>query len=224
MKILALFTAGFLLGSFALGGSAPLGRMLLATGQPDLAAQVFDTPEWRGIAHFRAGYFDVAANDFAEARQFFNLGTAQAFAGEYAAALEAYDIAISQGDARAKANFDVVAAYYAGLAINPDALGLFPKREEGPTAEAEVGEGSGRAAGTGDGVTNTNTMMGLTQLDSRGKLGVRRVFDDQFMAADERWLLQLEDVPGAFMAERILQEHKRRTKLGLSPEPPEDPR
>jgi len=224
MRVLALITLSLLIAVFLIGGTAPLGRALLAVGLAGLAADVFEEPAWRGVAHFQSGDYQMAAQDFAQARAFFNLGNAQAFVGEYAAALEAYDIAIAQGDARAKANFDVVAAYYAGLAISPDALGLFPKRKDGPKMESHVAEGGGRAAGTGDGVTNNNTMLGLAELDSRGQLGVRRVFDDQFMVADERWLLQLEDVPGVFLTERILQEHKRRAKLGLTPDPPEDPR
>lgn len=223
MRLLALLTASLLVTAFALAGMAPLGRVLLALEQPRLAAKVFRSPAWRGVAHFHAGAYDAAAQDFADAGQYFNLGNAQAFAGKYAEALEAYDVAITLGDERAMANFDLIAAHYAGMAIAPETLALFPKRKEGTTAEAEVGEGSARAAGTGDGVTNTNTMLGQTELLSRGKLGVRRVFDDQFMVADDRWLLQLEDVPGAFMAERILQEHKRRRKLGLSPPAPENP-
>ena len=70
-------------------------------------------------------------------------------------------------------------------------------------------------------MNNSNTMMGLAELDSRGRLGVRRIFDDKFMVADERWLEQLSDVPGEFMAARIAQEHKRRAKLGLAPPPAE---
>ncbi|MFN3208008.1 MAG: hypothetical protein ACE369_03235 [Roseovarius sp.] len=224
MRWLVAVTALLLLAGSVLGGTGSLGRLLLAAGQPELAARVFDAPDWRGVARFRAGDYSGAAADFAAAQDMFNLGNAEVFAGRYAAGLEAYDLAIAGGDAQARANFDVVAAFYAGLGIDPEALALFPERKPGATAEAEVGRGDGRAAGTGDGVTNTNTMMGLVELDSRGKLGVRRVFKDYFMVADDRWLLQLEDVPGKFMSERILQEHKRRRKLGLTPPEPEDPR
>ncbi len=129
-----------------------------------------------------------------------------------------------RGHPDARANFDVVAAFYAGLGIDPAALALFPERKEGPQADSFIARGNARAAGTGSEVTNTNTMLGLAELDSRGRLGVRRVFDDKFMVADERWLQQLSDVPGEYMAARILQEHKRRQKLGLSPPEPEDPR
>jgi Ca-activated chloride channel family protein len=224
MRGLAVITAVFLLAGLSLGGAASLGRVLLAVGLPGWAAAVFEAPEWQGVARFRAKEYDAAAAAFAAAGQEYNQGNALAFAGEYAGALEAYDLAIASGDPRARANFDVVAAYYAGLAIDPEALALLPDRKRGPTAESEVGQGDARAASTGDGVSNTSAVLGMAELESRGKLGVRRVFKDYFMVADDRWLLQLEDVPGEFMTERILQEHKRRRKLGLSPPEPEDPR
>jgi Ca-activated chloride channel family protein len=224
MRSLALITAVALALSFWTGGTAPLGRAFLAAGLPGVAAFFFDDPAWRGVAHYRAGRFDLAAADFAQARLDFALGNAEAHRGNYAAALEAYDRAVVAGDPRARANFDLVAAFYAGLGIDPDAFVPFPEREEGPTLESFVGEGDGRAAGTGDAATNTNTMMGLAQLDSRGNLGVRRVFDDAFMVADERWLAQLEDVPGAYLSARIAAEHKRRVAAGLAPPDAEDPR
>lgn len=196
-------------------GSAPFGRIALALGLPGLATSAFEDPGWRGVALYRAGRWSEAASAFRAAGDFYNLGNAEAQAGNYAAALEAYDIAIAAGHPDAQANFDAVASFYAGLVIDPDALALLAKREDGPSAEAETGEGNARAAGSGDEVTNSNTMLGLAELDSRGRLGVSRVFDDAYMVADERWLGQLEDLPGAFLKARIAHEHKRRQKLGL---------
>lgn len=218
-----MITVAALVVAGALGGAAPFGRVLLAAGLPQMAALVLTDPAWQGVAWYRAGDYAQAAQAFQAAGAIYNRGNTEARRGEYAAALEAYDVAIADGDADAQANFDVVAAYYAGLGIDPEALGLFPERKTGPEADSFIARGNARAAGTGSEVTNNNTMLGLAQLDSRGRLGVRRVFDDKFMIADKRWLQQLEDVPGEFMAERILQEHRRRLKLGLSPEPPEDP-
>jgi Ca-activated chloride channel family protein len=223
MRVLALAAAlAFLLAALA-GGAAPFGRVMMALGLPGLAAPLFDDPAWRGVAAYRAGNFDAAAGAFAEAGEPFNLGNAEAHAGRLAAALEAYDIAIARGDAVAQANFDVVAALYASLAIDPEALALFARREDGPVAESHIAEGNARAAGSGSEVTNSNTMLGLAEVDSRGRLGVRRVFDDSFMVADERWLENLQDVPGAFMQARIQHEQKRRAALGLAPPVPEDP-
>lgn len=225
MRILALISVLAMALGFALGGGAPFGRVLMALGLPGIAAKLFVDPGWQGAALYRAGRYDGAVTAFDTGRAFLNLGNAEVRRGNYAAALEAYDIGISQGDAAASANFDVVAAYYAGLGIDPEALGLFPERKQGgPEADSFIARGNARAAGSGSEVTNNNTMLGLAELDSRGRLGVRRVFDDKFMVADERWLEQLSDVPGEFLKARIAQEHKRRDKLGLAPPDPEDPR
>lgn len=224
MRVLALISALSLAVAVFLGGTAPFGRALIALGLPGPAAPLFSTPEWQGVAHYRAGQHVIAADRFAAAKAYFNLGNAEAHRGRHAAALEAFDLAHARGHPDAKANFDVVAAYYAGLGIDPDALALLPERKEGPTEESFVARGDGRAAGTGSDVTNNNTMLGLAELQSRGQLGVRRIFDDKFMVADARWLEQLADVPGEYMAARIAQEHKRRVKLGISPPEPEDPR
>lgn len=218
IALVALTVAGLL------GGRTLAGRVLLAAGAHRAAALVLKDPGWRGVALYRSGDFAGAAAAFRIAGDHYNLGTSAAREGNYALALEALDLARAAGDPRAAANFDLVAAHYAALGIDVDSYVAFPVREEGATAEAFVGQGSGRAASTGDAVTNTNTMLGLAELDSRGRLGVRQVFDDTFIVADERWLRQLEDVPGAFMQARIRAEHKRRDKLGLTPPAPEDPR
>jgi len=219
--LLAVLAIGF---AVALGGGGPFGRVLLSLGMPKLATVFLSTPEWRGVALYRAGSFEAAASVFAEAKNPYNLGNAYVHSGNYAAALEAYDLAIDQGHPSAQANFDAVAAFYSGLGIDPDALGLLPERKEGPSADSFIARGDARAAGTGSDVTNTNTMLGLVELDSRGRLGIRRIFDDKFIVASDRWLEQLQDVPGEFMAARIRHEYKRRVKLGLSPPEPEDPR
>lgn len=224
MRALALFAAMALALGAALGGAAPFGRALMALGAPEWAGAVFQDPDWRAAARYRAGDYAGAAEDWTASRRHFNRGNALVRDGNYAAALEAYDLAIARGDGDAAANFDLVAAYYAGLGLGAEVLALLPPRKEGPTMDSSIAEGDARAAGTGDEVNNANTMLGLAELDSRGRLGVRRVFDDTFIVADERWLNQLEDVPGKFMQARIAHEHKRRRKAGLSPPPAEDPR
>lgn len=223
MRRLLLFSALALGIALVLGGTSPFGRVALALGLPGIAERLFEAPGWRGVALYRAGRFDEAAEAFTAARDPFNAGNAYANAGRYAAALEAYDLAIARGHPDAQANFDVVAAFYAGLGIDPESLGLFPERRTGPEADSFIARGDARAAGSGSEVTNANTMLGLAELDSRGRLGVRRIFDDKFMVADERWLRQLSDVPGEFLAARIALEYKRRVKAGLSPAAPEDP-
>ena len=214
------FTAASLLG----GGAAPLGRILMAAGLPGAAAPFFADLDWRGAALYRARDWEGAVAAFAPGGGL-NLGNALARSGRHAAALEAYDVARAAGDARAAANFDLVAAYYAGLELDPDTpIAWFAEGRDGDAViRAETGKGSGRAAGRGDDSTNTGALLGLPELESHAQRASRRVFDDTFMVADRRWLRSLPDVPGAFLAARIAHERKRRAAAGLAPPEAEDP-
>ncbi|NIZ11755.1 tetratricopeptide repeat protein, partial [Pseudooceanicola sp. HF7] len=193
MRVLAAITALALVLALALGGPASFGRVFLSLSLPRLAAPMFQDPGWRGVALFRAGALEEAAESFTTAQAWYNLGTAEARAGNYAAALEAYDRVIPGGDPLARANFDLIAAYYASLGIDPAVLGLFGDGKEGVVEESFVAQGQARAAGTGEEVTNASAMLGNVELRSSAAQEVRRVFDDRFMMADERWLQQLAD-------------------------------
>lgn len=212
--------ACFLLAGLS-GGLAPFGRVALALGLPGLAAEFMADPYWRGVAHYRGGDFDAAAADFAAAgpRGLYDLGNAEVRRGNYAAALEAYDLALFGGpDPSARANFDLVRAFYASTALEADSI--IPRAErEGDTAESFVARGSARGAGTGDEVTNSGTAIDLLELESREQQGVRRVFDDAHIVASPRWLSTLEDVPGVYLAARISAERKRRLAEGTAQEP-----
>ncbi|PKQ11788.1 MAG: hypothetical protein CVT70_12720 [Alphaproteobacteria bacterium HGW-Alphaproteobacteria-1] len=196
--------------ALALGGADPFGRVALALGVPRVAAALLGDPGWRGVAWYRAGELDRAARDFAKAGMMLNLGNAELRRGNPAAALEAYDQGRAAGDAQAAANFDLLAAFYAGTALDPDTIMAFPARAEGPEMAAPIGRGDGRASGTGDGSTNSGPTPGIARLRSTGPIEVRRVFADSHVAADARWLRQLRDVPGDYLKARIAQEHKRR--------------
>lgn len=225
--------AAFLALAVVLAGGRPdpVGRVLLWAGMPGPAARLLEDPGWRGVAAYRAGRFEAAAEAFRAAGDWLNLGNAEVMAGRYAAALEAYDRARLGGDDRAAANFDLVAAFYAGRALSPDAqIAWFADREDltGDPVAAPIAQGSARATSDGSETTNTGALPGLPELASHAdpllQRAVRKVFDESFMVANDRWLATLSDVPGAYLAERIKQEHKRRAALGLSPPPPEDPR
>jgi Ca-activated chloride channel homolog len=70
----------------------------LQEGEPDLAVNLFDDPNWQAIARYRAGDYPGAAEGFAgqrDAEGLYNLGNALAFNGEFEAALEAYQQALA---------------------------------------------------------------------------------------------------------------------------------
>ncbi|MCY0096492.1 tetratricopeptide repeat protein [Hoeflea ulvae] len=199
------------------GGTAPFGRVALAIGLPRLAATLFSDPAWQGVAYYRAGDYDAAAAvmDRAGPEALYNLGNAHARRGAYAASLEAYDLVLSRGyDPQAQANFDLLRAVYTGTAIDADAFFLTEDRE-GETAPAPIARGNARGAGSGADVTNTGASLGLAEMAiERREQQVRHVFDDKFITANARWLATLEDVPGAYLNERISHEHKRRRAEG----------
>lgn len=227
LRWIAIAALVALVGSALVGGSAPLGRVAMALGLPSLAVPLFQDPEWKGAAYFRAKDFDRAAAEFRSAGSLLNLGNAETQAGRYAAALEAFDAARMAGDPDADANFDLLAAFYAGLALDPETGTAWFSERDGDESEAvksSIAQGNARAAGAGDETTNTGALLGLPELESHGRIGVRKQFDDKFMVANTRWLATLSDVPGEYLAARIKHEHKRRAKLGLDQPEPEDPR
>jgi len=66
----------------------------LQEGSPGIAAMLFDDPEWRAAAQYRAGDYTGAADGFAgsdDPESSYNLGNALAKAGQLEAALAAYD-------------------------------------------------------------------------------------------------------------------------------------
>jgi len=212
--------------ALVLGGGAPFGRLALALGLTGPARLILADPAWQATAAARAGDHAAAARSFALAPGGdYNAGVALARDGRYAAALEAFDraVAADPDDREAAANFELVTRIYAGTAITLDAaFALIEREDDGPTAEAQVGLGNVRAAGSGDEATNAGTSLSMAELTSRKRLGVRKQFDDRFMLANDRWLRTLSDVPGAFLAARIAEERKRRIAAWLAPPPAED--
>jgi Ca-activated chloride channel family protein len=66
----------------------------LAAGEVEDAAALFKDPDWRAVAHYRAGDYKESALRFAESgdtRNLYNLGNALARQGEFESAIDAYE-------------------------------------------------------------------------------------------------------------------------------------
>jgi len=109
------------------------GYEALQQEQPARAAELFENPEWRSAAEYRAGAFEasaatLAAIDSAEAH--YNRGNALAKAGALESAIGAYDRALElvPDHADARYNRDLVEQF---LKDNPDAQRPPPNQGQG---------------------------------------------------------------------------------------------
>jgi Ca-activated chloride channel family protein len=85
----------------------------LQDGEPAAAAELFEDPEWRAVARYRAEDYAQSAEGFADkrdARGLYNLGNAMAFQGELDSAIDAYEktLALNPDDEDAKYNLELV--------------------------------------------------------------------------------------------------------------------
>lgn len=90
-------------------------QKMLEQGAPADAAELFENPEWRAVAQYRAEDYRASAAEFAEredARSLYNLGNALARQGEFESALDAYEqaLAVDPDDVDAVYNRDLIKA------------------------------------------------------------------------------------------------------------------
>ena len=221
-----LATGAVLLGAVVLtSGADPLARALTALGLPQASVAIAQSPGVRGQALFHAGRYTAAAAAFAQAGEAYNAGLAWAWAGNYPAALVAWDqvLARTPGDVETRANHALVTSLLAGTRFDPVAA-PDPLERQGPNLLAEPGQGKGRASSTGDEANNRKTGFWMPEITSEGLRRVPKMFDAQFVAANARWLTTLEDQPGRYLRARLAAEQKARVAAGTALPEPEDPR
>ena len=194
--------------AFGLNGAAPFGRLALSLGLSGPAAVLLDDPQWRGIALYRAGRFEEAAEAFRAAgpKASFNRGNALTRAGRYREAVAAYDAALyrTPGHDAVRYNRDLVS----------------------PLVTAVVGEvraGGRIAAGSStDGPTRDGKTVEPVPAEPNIS-DVRRAFDGQSIIASRQWLTTLADDPGRYLKLRIAAERRQRRDAGLAAPPAEQP-
>ncbi|MDH3614030.1 MAG: VWA domain-containing protein [Gammaproteobacteria bacterium] len=89
------------------------GQRKLEEGVAADAVVLFENPEWRAVAQYRAQDYAASARAFAEqedARSLYNLGNAMARQGEFESAIDAYEqvLEIDPGNADAEYNRDLL--------------------------------------------------------------------------------------------------------------------
>lgn len=135
---------------------------LLQDQQPAAAAQRFRDPEWRAWALYQAGEHAAAAEEWAtlshiqpdNPEYLFNRGTALAMAGDYSAATEAYEHALTLDPTHqgARHNRDALEDFLEKLREQQE------QQQQGDADEAadgdqSAGQNGGQDSGTGNGTT-----------------------------------------------------------------------
>ena len=224
--LLPLICSAALAGvALVVAGVDTYARVFTALGLPHVAVPLATDAKTRGEALFRAGDFEGAAAAFEEAGDAYNQGLAAAWSGDYASALVAWDrvLAGDPDDAETQANHSLVTSLLAGTKFDPVAPPV-TEEKDGPSLLAEPGQGKGRASSTGDEAQNSKTGFWMPEIASEGLRRVPKIFDAQFVAANDRWLTTLEDQPGRYLRARLAAEQKSREAAGTALPQPEDPR
>jgi len=85
----------------------------LAAGKPEQAADLFQQPNWKGVANYRAGKYDTSAEEFGQdksARGYYNHGNALAYMHDYQAATASYQqsLKLDPNNTDAKHNLELL--------------------------------------------------------------------------------------------------------------------
>lgn len=202
------------------------GRMLLAAGFPGAAAAVMSDPAWKGMAYYSEHKWADAAEAFRQSRSpgsNYNLGNALAQEGQYAAAIDAYVIAVAWNpeDVDASTNRHIVEVLMRSENGKPEvsgqgaSAGLIPK-EASVDSSAAGGKGnSGGGAGSLGGGGNAKPSRQMTLYENGALVGPKAHAGSA--NPDLRWLETLPDKAGTFLKLQIAFEHGRRVETGVPP-------
>jgi len=165
------------------------GRRQFERGDYAEAAKRFDEPMWKGVAHYRAGDFEQAADSFARLatpEALFNLGNAYAMLGRYEEALAVYEAALADRSDWTEA------------AENRDRVLAELKRQEDEADEEEQPPGG-----------EPSLEPDEIQFDEKGDKGQKgeiemsQLSDEQLT---EMWMRRLQTTPADFLRRRFAME------------------
>lgn len=170
----------------------------LEDGNPSEAAALFEDRDWQAVADYKAGDFAGSAELFAESndmRSLYNLGNAQAFQGDFAAAIETYEkvLAIDPEHEDAAYNLDVVENLKEEQEQQQQSQGDDQQSTENPGGDGEQSESESDAEQQG--------AEGENQTDSEAQQDDASQRDDGEMSDEDMRALQEELQRAAEQAE-----------------------
>lgn len=203
MPLLLLLLA---VACLAVAGRAPLAKLALLAGRPELAARLVADPGVRGVALYRAGRYEAADAAFEAAGRdaTYNRGLSLAATGDYALAVAYFDAVLfaAPEDRAARQDRAVVAALVEPVIGTGDGIG----RIADVVADAQPPP------------SPRDAVWGLP-----GPKLARKPLTAQSVAASDAWLETLADSPGEYLRKRLRAEYDRRAEQGLVVADPASP-
>ncbi|KAA0969503.1 tetratricopeptide repeat protein [Aureimonas fodinaquatilis] len=188
----------------AAAGPSAWGRLFLAIGMPQVAAQLLTEPRWQGVALYQAGRYAEADAAFRKAGRgsTYNRGNSLAATGQYR---------------------DAVAYYEAVLYVDPqDSDALANRATIAPLIDPVIGEsnsidGIPATAATGVAMPTIGTYeMNIQALMRSRPAPVTPRSTGQSMVPGPEWLQGLADEPGQYLQLRLAAERQRRAEAGVA--------
>ena len=177
MKRLALLVA-LLLPGFALwqAGLALPGYMLLALGQPALAAALLADPAEKGAALYAAGQWQAALAAFGpQPQQAYNRANTLARLGRYAEAMDAYETALDLEPDNEDARFNLALVKALAGSGTPEAGLTGTAGADSQAIEERQGHvlpaSDGQTVGTGNGFAGSQEGVSARNSKGGGKIG-----------------------------------------------------
>ena len=160
----------------------------LESGAAGDAADLFENPEWRAVAQYRAKDYAESARAFAEredTRSLYNLGNAMARQGEFESAIDAYEQVLEIDPD------DEDAAYNRDLLRQLQQQQQQEQESQGDQQDPSEGEGEGQQSQSG-GEAEQESSDSSSQADSQSEEGDPSQRDDQQSAEDDMQAMQEE--------------------------------
>lgn len=212
------------------------GARLLESERPAEAAERFENPQWRGYAHYQAGDFAAAVEQFGKgdtAADHYNRGNALAHNQELEAAIEAYDQALAldpelEPAQRNKATVEEILRQRQQQAQQEQTPDDQPAQDEPPDTEqkpstsgsaatrSDAGESAEADEPSGDGenadATPDASPEPIEQSETDESLAQSQDGspDPEQDQAMDQWLRKIPDNPGELLRRKFLYEQRKR--------------
>lgn len=212
------------------------GARLLESERPAEAAERFENSQWRGYAHYQAGDFAAAVEQFGKgdtAADHYNRGNALAHNQELEAAIEAYDQALAldpelEPAQRNKATVEEILRQRQQQAQQEQTPDDQPAQDESPDTEqkpstsgsaatrSDAGESAEADEPSGDGenadATPDASPEPIEQSETDESLAQSQEGspDPEQDQAMDQWLRKIPDNPGELLRRKFLYEQRKR--------------